>query len=652
MIMHLLSRLRSAAKQQDYHGVLRAFQKTQLSMFKQADDPMKASVYLCLLEALTHLQKFHGVLSVVKDMQQQHIAISANVHGLVLLALANTGRWQEAVQHLLEVMPADQRGIEHFHALSNEALSFQQPDVAKACLDAVAVHKLAWDWQTWSLALRTEASLGQPAQVHHLIRNVKESPFSSHISVRATVVGSLLSCGLLDDAAAELTALLRVWQQQHSRAGGQQTASRLSTVSRQHAAQHRQLMQSCHALVHAAERAGDHAVLQSALHHMQEAGLQLDTAIHNSMLRAAAARGADASSLQSSIDGMVQSGVHPDQHTFTIMLRAHKQRGNAQAAAAVMAQLLDSGFMPSLQAFNALLEAWASQGNPFEAALVYSKMKQRSISPDLCTFIALFESLWRRDTTSPPEADAQAARADVTAAASPEEAERMQRMEVHMFHQLCHALGEQLDTWTADMRSATLQHSPASFTSLVQAYGRLERAQDMVQLLTAHPEMASAQAYSAALGACARQGRVDEGLMLRKCMADAGIAPTAHTYTALMNAHLTADSAIAVPQLLLEMHEAGVQPTSWTYTALIKAHLKLGEVRDAMTAVDTMQGSGIVPNAVTWDAVVEGAKQQGHYELQHAAQERMGGNSEPWQLLAQTFTYYGSEDDDDSNDLW
>lgn len=115
-----------------------------------------------------------------------------------------------------------------------------------------------------------QASLGQPAQVHHLIRNVKESPFSSHISVRATVVGSLLSCGLLDDAAAELTALLRVWQQQHSRAGGQQTASRLSTVSRQHAAQHRQLMQSCHALVHAAERAGDHAVLQSALHHMQE----------------------------------------------------------------------------------------------------------------------------------------------------------------------------------------------------------------------------------------------------------------------------------------------------------------------------------------------------------------------------------------------
>lgn len=65
---------------------------------------------------------------------------------------------QEAVQHLLEVMPADQRGIEHFHALSNEALSFQQPDVAKACLDAVAVHKLAWDWQTWSLALRTEVN--------------------------------------------------------------------------------------------------------------------------------------------------------------------------------------------------------------------------------------------------------------------------------------------------------------------------------------------------------------------------------------------------------------------------------------------------------------------------------------------------------------
>lgn len=37
MIMHLLSRLRSAAKQQDYHGVLRAFQKTQLSMFKQVN---------------------------------------------------------------------------------------------------------------------------------------------------------------------------------------------------------------------------------------------------------------------------------------------------------------------------------------------------------------------------------------------------------------------------------------------------------------------------------------------------------------------------------------------------------------------------------------------------------------------------------------
>ena len=47
-----------------------------------------------------------------------------------------------------------------------------------------------------------------------------------------------------------------------------------------------------------------------------------------------------------------------------------------------------------------------------------------------------------------------------------------------------------------------------------QAYGRLDRLDNMMELLASAGNSASAQAYSAALGACSRMGEVEDSVAL------------------------------------------------------------------------------------------------------------------------------------------
>ncbi|KAK9790134.1 hypothetical protein WJX73_004372 [Symbiochloris irregularis] len=349
---------------------------------------------------------------------------------------------------------------------------------------------------------------------------------------------------------------------------------------------------------------------------MMQAGFPLDTPIQNTLLRAALKEGATAQDIQTMMNGMRAQGLHPNAQSYTILARAYQQQEDAEGATAVLSQMKAAGVLPSIQTWNAALETWAAQGNVWECTMLYSNLKLQSARPDICTFIALFRSLWASDPQSIDTAS---------------------------------ALG------IPDMQRLGLQHNKPSFTALVQVYGRLGRTDEMLELLDgskAQPSLqggqalVSAQAFNAALGACATRGDVTAAQRLIRQMEGCSIEPTVHSYTALMYAHLTKRDAGPIFNLLKKMQDAGIQPTSETRGCLIRARIQLGEVKEAMLETDTMEGAGMSLSPI-WGSLIRAARDAGLAELAHAAQERAKGNPAPWQALAQTFTYYSDDDDDD-----
>ena len=110
-----------------------------------------------------------------------------------------------------------------------------------------------------------QASTRSYAQLQPTIYDFQRSSLKDSIPARAAVVQSLARCRELHAAASELKALIADWH-----AAGRQPEGNISMADGGAPDPSRPLMGACHAVVHAAERAGERVLLESVLDHMQQ----------------------------------------------------------------------------------------------------------------------------------------------------------------------------------------------------------------------------------------------------------------------------------------------------------------------------------------------------------------------------------------------
>ena len=126
-------------------------------------------------------------------------------------------------------------------------------------------------WPPASLASQA-ATLSYPAlqQVWH---RFQRSPFSASILARVAMVEGLCQCKELHKAASEVKSVLADWHAGLPRLEPSLLKSPLPLMmqgQRQESKARRHMMGACHSVVHAAERAGEHTLLQSVMDCMSQ----------------------------------------------------------------------------------------------------------------------------------------------------------------------------------------------------------------------------------------------------------------------------------------------------------------------------------------------------------------------------------------------
>jgi pentatricopeptide repeat protein len=87
-----------------------------------------------------------------------------------------------------------------------------------------------------------------------------------------------------------------------------------------------------------------------------------------------------------------------------------------------------------------------------------------------------------------------------------------------------------------------------------------------------------------------------------------GLAPSVHTYTSIINAHVRSGEIDAAEGYLARMRGAGLSPNVVTYTALLKGFTQIGDLGKASGLLEQMEKDvpPVAPNVRTVNTMLRG----------------------------------------------
>lgn len=364
------------------------------------------------------------------------------------------------------------------------------------------------------------------------------------------------------------------------------------------------IQEACHSVMTVAERQQQPTLVLPILRRMQQAGIQSDTAIQNSVMRVAKQQGQTPAQLEGYLAHLRRLGLQPDKQTFNVLVRAYVAHNDLQGAANVLERMISDGILPDHYTYNAMLGAYAAAGDVQATADVFAEMRQHGVKPDHCTFIALFGAVKHHFETSRHSAEAVKAEVDWKHKQSLDRS----------------SLSEHLDDWVADMRAAGLKHNEPTLTALIQAYGHLMEFTHMMHLLRAAasgtgPAQPNLRTYNAAISALCRVGHLSRALRLEHEMVAAGISPDVYTFTSLISACGYKQQAETCHQLWDHMLRSGVEPNLYTYNARVKTQCAVEDFDAALETVTDMVSSQTQPDGTTWQTILAAAYRSERHDV-------------------------------------
>ncbi|KAL0025828.1 hypothetical protein WJX79_004020 [Trebouxia sp. C0005] len=610
--------MEAASRRKDHASVKKLFDPR---LAQQAATGVAVGMHIYMFKAHAALGEGLQAVALMKDMRAVGLPVPAPACSLLVLAFCKADALQDALLHLQCTVPPERVDTFTVNGILIAATRSKQPQllVMHQCLDILQERGLAWNATTWRQVFRLQA--GRPGSVH--------------VQRRALFCkGSMLvSLFLLTQPRNMLVIVVLSTKQWNMQAKGNDLdgierlkaeldtssfknnpevltayvralcdCNQLETAS--HADKLRLIREACHVVMTLAERQGRPEMLLPVLEGMQQAGVESDTAIQNSVMRLAKQQGQSPAQLEQYLIRLHQLGLRPEEQTYNILLRAYAEHGDLKAAAEILDRMGADGLLPGRYTFNALLQAHSAAGDAQGAADVYDTMKDHGIKADHCTFIALFMAIKNQSDAARSQANSGVAG----------------WLDKHQRHAHRESSSHLLHEWVADMKAAGLKHISPSLTALVQAYGHTMDFTRMIHLLRASwnaPNSAKPNllTYNAAISVCSRVGQLGRAIRLLHEMRAAGIAPDVRTYTSLISScGFSRDPRMAM-QLWSEMHKQGIKPTEWTYTAKAKVESSVGAFDDALRTTQQMQANGITPSKGTWQVIVSMAEQMGRPDV-------------------------------------
>ena len=122
--------------------------------------------------------------------------------------------------------------------------------------------------------------------------------------------------------------------------------------------------------------------------------------------------------------------------------------------------------------------------------------------------------------------------------------------------------------------------------------------------------------FTIALGACARENKLNRALSLIERMYKLEVAPDVATYNVLLQACAKQEKFDVIAALIDQMPELGVEPNVVNYNTAVRALAQGGELAGVATVFQTMRKRlEVEPGFSTYRAAINGSCTGGHIGL-------------------------------------
>jgi len=363
---------------------------------------------------------------------------------------------------------------------------------------------------------------------------------------------------------------------------------------------------------------GEHAKVLEMIGKWRRRSAPVDEAVYRAALVACAHEGAweQGAELLNVLEdyGVMLQAVH-----FDAVLRACDRRTRWQESLGLLDRMKRSGLRPTARTFECVLRTCAKAKQPAMVGMLWDLMKEEQAkSPPLevgaFTYNVLMRALAEGGDKGGRPADRLTGATQVLRAFDEGLSAGVIFDDSGYKHALraCDVSGE----WRRAlnilrmMREAGLAPDTLVYGNVMNACARDGRVQTVLQLLAqmrTEGLQPNAFCYNAAIGAASRAKRWLQAIDLMDDMeaegvrlADPTLAPTKHTYTAVLRACAAGEQPRAAQKVLGRMLRKGAEPSAFDYGCVIDACARSGDVVLVMKLFTQMQERGLQPDAKTF----------------------------------------------------
>ena len=184
-----------------------------------------------------------------------------------------------------------------------------------------------------------------------------------------------------------------------------------------------------------------------------------------------------------------------------------------------------------------------------------------------------------------------------------------------------------------DMESRGVRPDTLCFGNVMSACARNGRAATVLSLMgrmRAANLQPNAFCYNAAVGAASRAGKWRQAIGLMDDMEEEAaqqgnpsIAPTAHTYTAVLKACALVGQSRAANNLIFRMQRSGFEPDAYHFGTVIDACGRAGDMGKVMSLMREMEKRGLQPDVKTFTTALTACARENQLNRALSLIERM-----------------------------
>jgi len=310
---------------------------------------------------------------------------------------------------------------------------------------------------------------------------------------------------------------------------------------------------------------GDLPGAHAAFDEMQAAGLRPDAAAYAALVDACA-KGGDAAAARAVLAEMRRAGVAPNAPVWTGLMQAHVAAGDPpEAVTAVLREMEDGGAVVDVPANTAVVQAYVRHGRLQEAWHAFDEMRLKGRLPDAVTFALMMHACALADQL------------------------------------------EQADGLWNDMLMSGVAPTLAAHNAYISACA--SRARSLARL----PRRKREWLHKLSVDTDPR-APLERAHRHVARLADDGLAPDRHTYTALLRAHAGCGDARGAQRTLTRMLDAGVDAAPAHFHQLLvscmraqrlqPASLQTEHTALALSVPPSMEAAGLEVDAHALDLVI------------------------------------------------